>query len=157
MEGKSYSSIRDELAESGMNDGEISSLIRQVDERVLGETVKQGDRDRAQQWYRTGLILAVIGLILSIAYNAGIILAYLPALLIYSPFFAGILVMFYGRSLRKKTIRFHWTTVQVPSGERDHLNKVCIRRAPNILHILPTFAKKLKNGRGDRKEALSLL
>ena len=102
MEGKSYSSIRDELEESGMNDGEISSLLRQVDERVLGETVKQGDRDRAQQWYRTGLILAVIGLILSIAYNAGIILAYLPALLIYTPFFAGILVMFYGRSLRKK-------------------------------------------------------
>ena len=102
MEGKSYSSIRNELAESGMNDGEISSLLRQVDERVLGETVKQGDRDRAQQWYRIGLILAVIGLILSIAYNAGIILAYLPALLIYSPFIAGILVMFYGRSLRKK-------------------------------------------------------
>ena len=102
MEGKSYSLIRNELAESGMNDGEISSLLRQVDERVLDETVKQGDRDRAQQWYRTGLILAVIGLILSIAYNAGIILAYLPALLIYSPFFAGILVMFYGRSLRKK-------------------------------------------------------
>ena len=102
MEGKSYSSIRNELAESGMNDGEISSLIRQVDERVLGETVKQGDRDRAQQWYRTGLILAVIGFILSIVYNAGIILAYLPALLIYSPFFVGILVMFYGRSLRKK-------------------------------------------------------
>ena len=102
MEGKSYSSIRDELTESGMKDGEISALLRQVDERVLGETVKQGDRDRAQQWYRTGLILAVIGLILSIAYNAGIILAYLPALLIYSPFFAGILVMFYGRSLRKK-------------------------------------------------------
>ena len=102
IEGKSYSSIRNELAESGMNDGEISSLLRQVDERVIGETVKQGDRDRAQRWYRTGLILAVIGLILSIAYNAGIILAYLPALLIYSPFFAGILVMFYGRSLRKK-------------------------------------------------------
>ena len=102
MEGKSYSSIRNELAESGMNDGEISSLLRHVDERVLGETVKQEDRDQAQQWYRTGLILAVIGLILSIAYNAGIILAYLPALLIYTPFFAGILVMFYGRSLRKK-------------------------------------------------------
>ncbi len=102
MEGKSYSSIRNELAESGMSEVDIKDLIRQVDERVLGETVKQGDRDRAQQWYRTGLILAVIGLILSIAYNAGIILAYLPALLIYSPFFAGILVMLYGRSLRKK-------------------------------------------------------
>ena len=102
MEGKSYSTIRKELLGSGMSDEEISNLIRQVDERVLSETVKQGGLGRAQQWYRIGLILAVIGLILSIAYNAGIILENLPALLIYSPFFVGILVMFYGRSLQKK-------------------------------------------------------
>ena len=102
MDGKSYSTIREELAESGMSDEEISSLIRQVDEQVLSETVKQGDRHRAQQWYRTGLILAVIGLILSISHNAGIILENLPALLIYSPFFAGILVMIYGRFQQRK-------------------------------------------------------
>ena len=102
MEGKSYSTIRKELLGSGMSDEEISNLIRQVDERVLSETVKQGGLGRAQQWYRIGLILAVIGLILSIAYNAEIILENLPALLIYSPFFVGILVMFYGRSLQKK-------------------------------------------------------
>jgi len=102
MEGKSYSTIRKELMGSGMSDEEISNLIRQVDERVLSETVKQGGLGRAQQWYRIGLILAVIGLILSIAYNAEIILENLPALLIYSPFFVGILVMFYGRSLQKK-------------------------------------------------------
>ena len=102
MEGKSYSTIRKELLGSGMSDEEISNLIRQVDERVLSETVKQGGLGRAQQWYRIGLILAVIGLILSIAYNAEIILENLPALLIYSPFFVGILVMFYGRYLQKK-------------------------------------------------------
>ena len=102
MEGKSYSTIRKELLGSGMSDGDISNLIRQVDERVLSETVKQGGLGGAQQWYRIGLILAVIGLILSIAYNAEIILENLPALLIYSPFFIGILVMFYGRSLQKK-------------------------------------------------------
>ena len=102
LAGKSYSTIREELVKSGMSDKEISNLIRQVDERVLSETVKLGDRDRAQHWYRIGLILAVIGLILSIAYNAGILLENLPALLIYSPFFVGILVMFYGRSLQKK-------------------------------------------------------
>jgi len=102
MEGKSYATIREELSESGISAEEISKLIRQVDEQVLSETMKQGDPNRAQQWSRFGLILAVIGLILSIAYNAGIILAYLPALLIYTPFFAGILGMFYGRFLRKK-------------------------------------------------------
>ncbi|MBE9518907.1 MAG: hypothetical protein IMY68_10075 [Bacteroidetes bacterium] len=102
MEGKSYSSIRNELEGSGMSEMEVKDLIRQVDERVLSETMKQGDPNRAQQWYRFGLILAVIGLILTIAYNAGIILKNLPAMLIYSPFIAGILVMFYGRFLQRK-------------------------------------------------------
>ena len=102
MEGKSYSTIRDELSESGMADSEITNLIRQVDERVLSQTLKQASPDRAQQWYRSGLVLAVIGLILTIAFNAGIILKNLPAMVIYFPFFAGILVMAYGRYQQKK-------------------------------------------------------
>ncbi len=102
MAGKSYSTIREELSESGMTEEDIRSLIRQVDERVLSETAIQGHPNRAQQWYRLGLILAVIGLIISIAYNAGIILEMLPAMLIYSPFFVGILVMVYGRFLQRK-------------------------------------------------------
>ena len=102
MAGKSYTSIREELLATGMSEEEVRVLIRQVDERVLSETVKQGVPDRAQQWYRFGLILAVLGLILSIAYNAGIILETRSALLVYSPFFAGILVMVYGRILQRK-------------------------------------------------------
>jgi hypothetical protein len=102
MAGKSYTSMREELLATGMSEEEVRVLIRQVDERVLSETVKQGVPDRAQQWYRFGLILAVLGLILSIAYNAGIILETRPALLVYSPFFAGILVMVYGRILQRK-------------------------------------------------------
>lgn len=101
-DGKSYSAIREELSESGMSAEEISSLIRRVDERVLQDTAKQGKPDRAQQWYRFGMILAVAGLLISISYNAGIILERLPALLVYSPFIAGILFMFYGRFLQRK-------------------------------------------------------
>ena len=102
MNGKSYSEIREELAKSGLSPDEIKTSIRQVDERVLGETVEQGERDPAKQWYRVGLILAVIGLILSIAYSRRIILINLPALLIYSPFLAGILLMLYGRTVKRK-------------------------------------------------------
>ncbi len=102
MAGKSYTSIREELSATGMSAEEVKALIRQVDERVLRETLKQGVPDRTQQWYRFGLILAVLGLIISIAYNAGIILETRPALLVYSPFFAGILVMVYGRILQRK-------------------------------------------------------
>jgi len=102
MAGKSYSTIRKELSESGMTAGEINDLIREVDERVLSETVKQGKPDRSRQWYRFGFILALIGQVLSIALNAGLLFENLPALLIYSPFFAGILVMAYGKLLQRK-------------------------------------------------------
>lgn len=102
MKGKSYSTIREELSESGMNDSEIAKLIRQVDELVLSQTLNQASPDRAQQWYRSGLVIAILGLIITIAFNAGIILKNLPAMAIYSPFFVGILVMAYGRYQQKK-------------------------------------------------------
>jgi len=102
LQGKSYSKIREELKASGMAQEEVSRLIRQVDERVLKETVEQGIQQRTQQWYRWGLVLAVAGLILSIAYKAGLILSHLPAIVVYSPFIAGILLMFYGRMMQRK-------------------------------------------------------
>ena len=102
LDGKSYSEIREELSESGMSPEEIRAMIRQVDERVLNATSEQGSLDRAQQWYRIGLIVAVVGLLLTIAFNRGIILKTFPALLVYSPFIAGILIMFYGRRMQKK-------------------------------------------------------
>ena len=102
MQGKSYSSIREELAESGMPDEEIKKLIRQVDERVLSETMQDGTKERVRLWYRVGLIVAIGGLALSIAYNAGLTLRNLPAWVAYSPFFAGIVVMIYARALQRK-------------------------------------------------------
>ena len=102
MGGKSYSHIREELAESGMPDEEIKKLIRQVDERVLSETMQDGTKERVRLWYRAGLIVAIGGLALSIAYNAGLTLRSLPAWVAYSPFFVGIVVMIYARALQRK-------------------------------------------------------
>jgi len=102
MAGTNYSTIRSELSDSGLSTEEISSLIRKVDERVLKETTRQGRLGKGKQWYSFGLILAVAGLVLSVAYKAGFIFNSLPALLIYSPFFTGLLVMLYGRSILRK-------------------------------------------------------
>ena len=102
LEGKSYSEIREELKASGMAPEEISKLIRKVDERVLEETLEQGERQRSPNLYRWGLALAVAGLILSILYNAGLVLPRLPAWAAYSPFLAGILLMFYARMKQRK-------------------------------------------------------
>ena len=102
LNGKPYSKIREELKASGMAPEEINTLIRLVDEKVLRETLEQGDKQRKPQWYLWGLILAVAGLLLSIAYKAGLILSGQPALAVYAPFVAGILLMFYGRMLQRK-------------------------------------------------------
>jgi len=102
LEGKSYAKIREELRASGMEEEKIGRLIRQVDERVLKETMEQGERQRSPSYYRWGLVLAVAGLILSILYNAGLVLPRLPAWAVYSPFLAGILLMFYARMTQRK-------------------------------------------------------
>jgi hypothetical protein len=102
LEGKSYSEIRLELITSGLSEEEVSHLIRQVDKKVLAAATSEGKMDRATQWYRSGLFLAIAGLIISIAYNAGIILGNIPALAVYSPFIAGILLMFYGRMSKRQ-------------------------------------------------------
>lgn len=102
LEGKSYSEIRSELMESGMSADEISKIIRQVDEKVLAEATSGAMPDKAKQIYRGGLILAVIGLALSIAFNAGLILRSFKPLAVYAPFLAGILLMFYARLLQRR-------------------------------------------------------
>lgn len=102
LEGISYSVIRARLSARGMTPEQIRSLIRQVDEKVLQAATSEGGSIRARQWYRGGFALAIGGLLVAVAFNAGLILEGRPALLVYSPFIAGILVMFYGRMLQRR-------------------------------------------------------
>jgi hypothetical protein len=115
LNGKSYSEIRKGLLEDGWGEEEVRELIRQVDEKVLEAAVKEGRPDRARQLNRAGLILAIAGLAVSIAFNAGLILQRLPAMVVYVPFFAGILLMFYTRITR---VRGHGTRDRKPGPIR---------------------------------------
>jgi hypothetical protein len=101
LDGRSYSDIRAELAGSGLAQEEVSRIIRRVDEIVLNAETGKKQMERSRIWYRTGLFLAILGLIISIAFNAGVILKSLPALVVYSPFLAGILVMLAGKMMRR--------------------------------------------------------
>jgi hypothetical protein len=102
LNGVSYTQIRSQLAEKGLSDEEIKSIIREVDERVLRAEIEGGARERARSWYRIGLVIAVVGLILTIGINAGWMLKGTPRWIIYSPFFVGIILMYYGRRLQQK-------------------------------------------------------
>jgi hypothetical protein len=102
LDGESYSQIRTDLAERGLKDEEIKDVIREVDEQVLQAETGQRAQDHARRWYLTGLVIAIAGLILSIAFNGGYILTHLPPWLVYCPFLAGIVIMFYGRMLQRR-------------------------------------------------------
>ncbi len=103
LEGKSYSDIRAQLTESGLSEEEVTHAIREIDKKVLQAEVEQGHQDQIRSWNRIGLILSIVGLLLTIGANAGFILKGVPRIIVYSPFFAGILLMVYGRMLRNKT------------------------------------------------------
>jgi hypothetical protein len=105
LEGKSYGEIRESLRQEGLNEEEIRTLIRQADEKVLEEVEQGVGPDRGRQFYRLGLFLAVTGLLLSVVYNAGWLFGGRPAWLVYSPFLAGIALMFYGKSIRRRPSR----------------------------------------------------
>ena len=109
LEGKSYSEIRAGLSQSGLQPDEISSLIRKVDEKVLEAATGEGIVEKARHWHKAGLGLAVAGLIIAILFNAGLIFKNLPALAVYSPFIAGILIMFYGRMMQRRQPRIRDT------------------------------------------------
>lgn len=102
LEGKSYTEIRASLLDSGLSKEEISDLIRKVDEKVLEETLRGNRMEMPKKIYRAGLILAITGLIISILFNAGLILTNTAPLIVYTPFLLGILLMFYGRMARRR-------------------------------------------------------
>ena len=102
LEGKSYTEIRTKLKESGVSPEEIVMLIKKVDEKVLEEATKAGTPDKSMMFYKAGLVMAVAGLIITIAFKAGVILHYFPPIAVYSPFVAGVIMMFYGRMMQRR-------------------------------------------------------
>jgi hypothetical protein len=100
-EGKSYSEIRAMLREEGMDEKEIGQVIRRVDERVLQKEISAGTMSRGKRLYITGVVIAAAGLLLTFLNSRGYWLTTLPRLVVYLPFFTGIILMFYGRRLQK--------------------------------------------------------
>lgn len=101
LEGESYSEIRTRLTRSGISGEELREAMRRIDERVLHAETGKGSMERSKQWYRAGIFIAVAGLMVVIGFNAGLILTRSSRLLVYSPFFTGIVLMFYGRILQR--------------------------------------------------------
>ena len=104
LEGHSYTEIRARLTQSGLSKDELKVAMKVIDEKVLNAEIEKGKSEKSKQWYRAGLILAITGLILAIGFNAGIFLSGSPQLLVYSPFIAGIALMFYGRIIQRRRL-----------------------------------------------------
>jgi hypothetical protein len=102
LDGKSYSEIKSQLRKSGLSEEEVRETVRQIDRKVLRAEVNRANRKRASQFYWAGITLAVAGLLITLGHNAGLFLAGWPRLLVYTPFFTGIILMVYGRMLQRR-------------------------------------------------------
>jgi len=102
LEGESYAHIRAELGQRGLGEKEIRATIRKIDEKVLDVEIHQKQRSKSNQWYRVGIFIATLGLILTVGANRGIILEGVPKWIVYAPFFAGIVMMLVGRYAKSK-------------------------------------------------------
>ena len=103
LEGESYSQIRKELSDSGLRGDELRSAMRKIDEKVLEEELNRKAGDRTKQWYRAGMFLALVGLLLTLGASRGIILNNIPRWILYTPFFGGIALMLYSRFAGKRS------------------------------------------------------
>ena len=106
LEGKSYTHIKNDLRDRGLNEAEIRESIKKIDEKVLLTEIGKRYLTKSRQLYHIGMFLAIFGLILTIASNR-FILTQLPKYVIYIPFFAGLLLMFFGRMSNRKQPDLH--------------------------------------------------
>lgn len=104
LEGHSYTEIRARLTQSGLSKDELKMAMKEIDEMVLRAEIEKGKSQKTRLWYRAGLILSIAGLIIAIGFNAGFIFSGYPQLLVYSPFFAGIALMFYGKIIQRRLL-----------------------------------------------------
>jgi len=104
LEGGSYTEIRALLTQSGLSKDKLMEAMKVIDEKVLHAEIEKGKSEKSKQWYRAGLIIAIAGMIIAIGFKAGIIFPELAQLLVYSPFFAGIALMFYGRIIQRRRL-----------------------------------------------------
>ncbi len=102
LEGESYSEIRKELATYNLEGDELRRVMKMIDEQVLKEEMNRKAEGRNRQWYLAGVILASVGLLLTLGASRGIILSDMPRWIVYSPFFGGIALMLYSRYAGRK-------------------------------------------------------
>jgi positive regulator of sigma E activity len=86
-----------------MSDEEIRGLLRKVDDRVLAKIHHRDQSRKAVIWYFSGLVLAISGILLIVARNAGLFMTSRPSWILYPVFFAGIAFMIHARTLKRKT------------------------------------------------------
>lgn len=71
QQGESYSTIRKELIERGLNEEQIKVVIRSIDNKILQETIAVSNIKKGNQLLIMGLIISSIGFILTIGTYSG--------------------------------------------------------------------------------------
>jgi len=89
-EGHSFSEIRKELKVKGLTDEQVKVVIRSIDNKIIKEEVNKSNRSTRRQIIFMGLVLTLIGLLITIGTYTGFINIGQSFILSYGPIFGGI-------------------------------------------------------------------
>lgn len=102
LKGADYTKIRNELKERNLDDATIHKIISEIDLIIVNEELNKNTIRKRKEIYYAGMIIAAIGLFVTYATYSGWINTGNSYLITHGPFFAGMMIMFYARTIRPK-------------------------------------------------------
>ena len=93
--------IRRELEKNNVDEQEIRTIVRLVDNELQMRLVQKSNGDKSKELVWFGGIITALGLIVTIGTYTGVIRMGNSYLLAYGPILSGLAILFYGLGKRK--------------------------------------------------------
>ncbi len=97
-----FSTLRQSLAERGIENDEINIIVKQVDSEVQNLMIKDAVRNRGKNMFIGGVLILTVGLIITIGTWIGLIGNGRVWVLAYGPILVGLLFTLKGRADMKR-------------------------------------------------------
>lgn len=118
--------VRKELEQQNVDEAEIKIIVRAVDDEILRRLHTTSNKDYAGEFIRFGVILMIIGGLITVASLTDLINTRNFLFVTYGPFFVGLsmlLVGLYKRSTKKIT-----DSTDIPDNKPHESRKISFKR-----------------------------
>jgi hypothetical protein len=93
-----FSKLRKTLEEKNIAKGEVDIIVPFIDKKIIRAAEVKADREKGKNMFYGGLILAIIGLVLSVGTSTGLIDLSGLGIIAYGPIAGGLITAMIGKS-----------------------------------------------------------